>query len=130
MEEIVRGEDVGTLFQPQPSKLRGRKRWIAFRARSRGVLRVDEGARTAIILRGASLLPSGILTVEGDFPMGARVELQGEDREAFAVGLVSYAAEEIRRLRGKRRSEIKSTLGYEYLKEIIDRDDLVLLDEV
>jgi glutamate 5-kinase len=129
LQRVLAGEPIGTIFMPRSHHLNQRKRWIAFRSRSHGVIRVDEGAKTAIIRRGASLLPSGIVQVEGDFPMGARVELQGEDRVPFAVGLVSYAADEVRRLRGKKKTEIKTTLGYEYLKEIIDRDDLVLLDE-
>lgn len=127
LPRIVAGEPIGTLFMPRAHGLSSRKRWIAFRARSRGTIRVDDGARRAIIERGASLLPSGIVHVEGRFEMGARVELADADGAAFAVGLVSYDSQQIGRLEGRRMSEIKSVLGFEYVKEIVHRDDLVLI---
>ena len=72
-------------------------------------------------------MPSGILDVEGRFAIGSRVDVQDESGEVFAVGLVSYAADDIRRLRGKRISEIESVLGYVYVKEIVHRNDMVVL---
>lgn len=124
---IVAGEPVGTLFVPHEKKLSSRKRWIAIRPRSRGTIHVDDGARNAILKKGASLLPSGIVQVEGHFAVGSRVDVQDESGVVFAVGLVSYPADDIRRVRGKRASEIKKILGYEYVKAIIHRDDMVVL---
>jgi glutamate 5-kinase len=124
---IMAGEEIGTMFVPREPKLSARKRWIAFRTRSRGVLVIDAGARRALCERGASLLASGVRAVEGDFPMGSRVDIVDEERNVLAIGLVSYAADEIRRLCGRREAEIKSLLGYEYVKEIVHRDELVLL---
>lgn len=128
LPRIVKGEDIGTLFLPRESKLTSRKRWIALRNRSHGVLRVDAGARRAILQKGASLLPTGIRSVQGQFQMGARVELQDETGRAFAVGLASYSATEIRRLQGRKRSEFKEILGYEYTREIVNRDDMVVME--
>ena len=91
------------------------------------MLVIDAGARRALCERGASLLASGVRAVEGDFPMGSRVDIVDEERHVLAIGLVSYAADEIRRLRGRREAEIKRLLGYEYVKEIVHRDELVLL---
>lgn len=127
LPRVVAGEPIGTLFMPREHNLTSRKKWIAVRARSRGVIVVDAGARRAIAESGASLLPSGITGVRGRFPMGARVELQGPNGKAFAVGLVSYNSDEIRRLQGRKLKEFKEVLGYEYVKEIINRDDLVVL---
>lgn len=124
---ILAGEELGTLFVPRSGKLSARKQWIAMRARSHGVIRVDAGARQALASRGASLLPSGVKAVEGTFPMGARVDLRDETGETFAVGLVSYSSHEIDRIKGKKQSEVKQVLGYEYTKEIINRDDMVIL---
>ena len=107
--------------------LTSRKRWIAFRHKSRGSIRIDEGARRALIERGASLLPSGIVDVEGSFAMGARVDVTDEDGRTIAVGLTSYSAQEIRMMKGKKRGQFREILGYEYVDEIIDRDDMVLL---
>lgn len=124
---IMAGDEVGTMFVPRQAKLSARKRWIAFRARSRGALVIDGGAQRALREKGASLLASGIQAVEGDFQMGARVDILDPERNLIGVGLVSYAAEEVRRLRGHRQAEIRRLLGYEYVKEIVHRDDLVLL---
>lgn len=126
--QVIAGEDVGTLFVPRQPKIGARKRWIAFRTRSRGALVIDAGAKRALCERGASLLASGIRTVEGDFTMGARVDILDESRTPLGIGLASYSADEIRRLRGRRQAEIRELLGYEYVKEIVHRDDLVLLN--
>lgn len=129
LKRILAGRDVGTLFVPGARALPARKRWIAIRSRSRGQIIVDDGARRALAERGASLLPAGVNDVRGAFPMGARVDICGTDGVAFAVGLVSYNADEIRRVKGRKQSEIGAILGYEYVREIVHRDDLVLLSE-
>jgi glutamate 5-kinase len=103
-----------------------RRRWIAVRSRSRGALVLDAGAEEALVRRKASLLASGIVSVEGSFTIGARVELRGPEGRWIGVGLVSYGADEIRRLKGRRAEEIEDILGYRYVSEIIRREDLVL----
>lgn len=126
LQRIVDGEPVGTRFVPVVSRLTARKRWIAQQTRAAGRVRVDAGARKALIEKNASLLPSGVIDVEGAFPMGARVEIIDHAGKPFAVGLASYAADEIRRIKGRRQADIKSVLGYEYVREVIHRDDLVI----
>jgi len=123
---LLAGERIGTMFVPRMHRITQRKRWIAFRNRSIGTVVVDAGARRAVVGKGASLLPSGVTGVEGKFPMGARVDIRDEAGEVFAVGLVSYSSEDIFRLRGRKACEIKHILGYEYVQEVIHRDDLVL----
>jgi glutamate 5-kinase len=129
LQRILAGEEVGTIFLPRQSRLTSRKRWIAMRSRSMGAIRIDAGARRAILEEGASLLPGGIRGVEGAFEMGDRVEIQDESGEPLAVGLASYRSDDIRRLQGRRRTEYRDVLGFEYVKEIVHRDDLVLLRE-
>ena len=128
LARVVSGEEVGSLFVPGVKRLTERKRWIAIRTRSRGSIVVDDGAKRALVERGASLLPIGIAEVEGDFGIGARVDLVDGSGEAFAVGLVSYSASEIRRMKGRQSGEFQEVLGYRYVEEIIHREDLVLLD--
>lgn len=128
LRRILAGEAVGTMFVPREKKLTSRKRWIAVRAKSRGAIRVDAGAERAIRSRGASLLPSGIVDVDQRFPTGSRVEVQDESGRVFAVGIVSYSSAEILRVRGRRVAEMKDLLGYVYVNEIINRDDMVMLD--
>jgi len=126
LPRVVRGESVGTLFVPRRVPLSARKRWIVIRTRSHGSIAVDDGAKRAILDRGASLLPAGIVDVTGRFDMGDRVDIRDATGATFAVGLVSYGANEIRRMKGRRQREFKSVLGYEYVSEIVDRDDLVV----
>ena len=130
LARVVSGEEVGSLFVPGVKRLTERKRWIAIRTRSRGSIVVDDGAKRALVERGASLLPIGIVEVEveGDFGIGARVDLVDGSGEAFAVGLVSYSASEIQRMKGRQSGEFQEVLGYRYVEEIIHREDLVLLD--
>ena len=130
LARVVSGEEVGSLFVPGVKRLTERKRWIAIRTRSRGSIVVDDGAKRALVERGASLLPIGIVEVEveDDFGIGARVDLVDGSGEAFAVGLVSYSASEIQRMKGRQSGEFQEVLGYRYVEEIIHREDLVLLD--
>lgn len=123
------GEPCGTFFAPRASRLSQRKRWIAFRTKSLGAIQVDDGARDAIVQRRAGLLPSGVREVQGQFAMGSRVDIQDAAGQTFAVGLVSYSAHEVRRMRGRKPTEFQEVLGYEYVPEIVDRDDLVCLIE-
>jgi glutamate 5-kinase len=125
---IVEGEEIGSLFEPGAQRLSQRKRWIAIRTRSRGRLVVDDGARRALVEGGASLLPIGVVEVEGDFGIGARVDLLDPSGREFAVGLVSHPASEIRRMKGLRSDEaFQDVLGYRYVEAIVNREDLVLL---
>jgi glutamate 5-kinase len=114
LEQIVRGDDVGTLFLPKSAKLRGRKRWIAFFHHPHGTLVVDDGARQALIKNGRSLLPPGVTRCEGDFDAGEIVSICDASGAEFARGLTAYSSAEI--------CEKKIAGG-----EIVHRDDLVIL---
>ncbi len=127
LPEILNGGREGTLFVPRRSQLSSRKQWIAFRTKSRGILHVDAGARKALVERCASLLPSGIVKVDGRFSMGSRVDIADEQGNVFAVGLASYAAQEVRLMQGKSPKDYETVLGYKYVNEIVDRDDMVVL---
>ena len=128
LSRVVSGEEVGSLFVPSRKRLTERKRWIAIRTRSRGSIAVDDGAKHALIERGASLLPAGIVEVEGEFGIGERVNLLDGRGQVFAVGLVSYPASEIQRMKGRQSEDFLEVLGYKYVEEIVHREDLVLLD--
>jgi glutamate 5-kinase len=129
VQRLLAGEEIGTSFPAAKSSKAARKRWIGFSARSKGVLRVDDGARRALTTRGASLLPSGLKAVEGEFGVGGLVELAGPDGEPFARGLVSYPSDDLLKIRGRKAAEIEPILGYRYCDEVVHRDDLVILEE-
>jgi glutamate 5-kinase len=123
--KILRGEEVGTLFTSQVNKLTSRKHWIAFTLEPQGRIIVDEGAKRAILQRGKSLLPSGVLSAEGKFSLGDPVALSDLNGREFAKGLTNYDSSEINKIKGLKTSELESRLGYKYSDEIVHRDDLV-----
>ncbi|MEN8184128.1 MAG: glutamate 5-kinase [Myxococcota bacterium] len=121
------GEPVGTIFLPS-RKLTSRKHWLAYTAKPRGRLTLDDGAARALVARGRSLLPAGIASVEGRFGIGDLVAcVDGRGREV-ARGLVAYGAGEVERIRGLPTRRVGQVLGYSNGDEVIHRDDLVLVD--
>ncbi len=123
----LQGDEVGTMFLPSETGLNRRKHWIAYTLKPSGKIFVDDGARTALLKKGKSLLPSGIIRVEGRFERGACVRLCGLDGAEFARGLSDYSSGESTRLLGCKSSEIEGLLGYHYGDVIIHRDNLVLI---
>lgn len=121
------GEEVGTLFLPSGSGLNRRKHWIAYTLRPTGRIMVDDGARNALLKKGKSLLPSGVIQVDGRFERGACIRLCGSDGAEFARGLSDYSSGESTRLMGCKSSEIETILGYHYGDVLVHRDNMVLL---
>lgn len=132
LTRLLDGEPHGTYFVPRREKLTRRKCWIAFSLKPKGSLTVDAGAKTALTLRGKSLLASGVVAVQGEFAVGAAVEFLGPEGEPFGVGLVNYSAADIRRVMGLRSQHIRQVLGHKSYDEVIHRDNLVItaMDEV
>ena len=130
IRRIMAGEEVGTIFVPKAAKMRSRKRWIAYAAVPKGKLFVDEGAAKALLADGKSLLPVGVVAVEGDFDAGAMVsvltESAGEHRE-IARGLANYGSQDLRRIQGCKSKDIHKALGHRDFDEAIHRDNLVVL---
>jgi glutamate 5-kinase len=96
LERIMRGEEIGTLFVPHATRLRGRKRWIAFFHRPRGTLVVDEGAKKALRDGGKSLLPPGLKACEGEFSAGEVVRLCDLNGTEIRAGIARFGAAEVR----------------------------------
>src|SRR4051812_21966560 len=122
---LLRGDDVGTVVPPQGERHRLRKRWM-LDLKARGELRVDDGARVALMDGKKSLLPSGVREVRGSFVSGDPVEISTLDGTRFARGLAVYSADEVRRIVGRRSGEIEAALGYRLLDCVVHRDDLVV----
>ncbi len=121
------GEPVGTLFHATGKKRPTRLLWLAHATEPRGRLVLDTGAVTAVTGRRASLLAAGVTGVEGSFDAGDPVDLVGPDGRPVARGLVNFDATEIPQLLGRSTSELVSTLGAAYEREVVHRDDLVIL---
>jgi len=127
IEAIVKGEDVGTLFLPEEDKLGSKKYWIAYTLKSKGKIKVDDGAKNVLIADGKSLLPSGVVEIEGKFKSGDMVSCIDSRNREFARGLINYSSTELKKIRGKHSSEFEEILGYKMVDEAIHRDNLVIL---
>lgn len=129
LESLAAGEDVGTLLYPDGEQraASGKKVWLGTSALAVGSLVCDGGAKRAVIERGASLLPVGIIEVRGDFEEGSTVELLDKDGERFALGVSVYSSRAVTRLIGSTTDEIEQRLGYKLLDCAVHRDNLVCL---
>jgi glutamate 5-kinase len=127
LQALFDGKEVGTLFLPKAEKQDSRKHWIAYTVRCSGRILVDDGAVDALRNKGRSLLPGGIVGVEGNFKVGDCVSCAGRSGDDFARGLVKYSSEDLDRIKGLKTSQIMSVLGHKDYDEVIHRDDLVIL---
>ena len=127
IHDIISGKKVGTLFLPKEKPMHSRKRWIAFGLTVQGTLCVDSGAKKAVVRDGKSLLPSGVLEVEGSFERGETVCIADEDGIVFARGLVNYPSRDLIKIKGLRSSNILEVLGKKGESEVVHRDNLVII---
>jgi glutamate 5-kinase len=122
------GEKLGTYFVPKEDKMAKRKCWIAHTLAPKGSIVIDEGAVRAVKQNGKSLLPIGIVAVEGNFEEGAAVDFKTPDNKIIGVGLTNYSSTDINLIKGLKTSKIKDCLGGKHYDEIIHRNNLVLKD--
>ncbi|MBI5742020.1 MAG: glutamate 5-kinase [Nitrospirae bacterium] len=127
LTRLIRGESVGTCFKPKSRRLSLKKGWIAYGVKSKGAVYIDDGAVNALLTKGKSLLPSGIIKIEGHFDVGDYVSCMNKEGRKIAKGLTNYSAKDLERIRGKKTSEIEKVLGYKYSDEVIHRNNLVLV---
>ncbi|MEN4042196.1 MAG: glutamate 5-kinase [Anaerolineaceae bacterium] len=124
--KIYKGERVGTRLVALISTLESRKRYILSGLRNVGRIMADEGAVKALRL-GGSLLPVGIIAVEGSFERGDTVRVSDAAKNEVAVGLVNYTAKDLTQIKGRRSTEIESVLGYTFGDEAIHHNNMILL---
>ncbi len=123
---IVQGEAVGTHFTPAINKLEGRKKRILAGSRSKAELVIDAGAAQALA-QGGSLLPAGVVRVNGKFERGDAIRVISNDQKAVAIGLSNYSSTDVQKLIGRKSTEIETELGYTFGDEVIHRDHMALL---
>jgi len=124
---IIEGEPLGTLFMPKKRKLYSREHWILFASAPKGRIKVDEGAKTALIRNGSSLLPSGIIGVEKEFKSGDAVSIVDANGVEFAKGISNYSSSDIEKIKGLHSHDIEHVLGRREYNEVVYRGNLVLL---
>jgi glutamate 5-kinase len=125
VKRILDGERC-TWFLAASSALQARKRWIAGTLQPVGRLVVDDGARGALV-RGKSLLPAGVKSIEGSFARGDTVSIVTAGGQEVARGLVAYDAAEARQIAGLNTTDIEKTIGFRGRDELVHRDDLVMM---
>jgi glutamate 5-kinase len=125
--DALAGGDVGTVFAPSARRRRSRQLWLAHATSVRGRLVVDAGAVRALVERRTSLLPAGVTEVHGTFFEGDAVDVCAAEGDVVARGLVNYSSAELPALLGRSTRDLARELGPAYEREVIHRDDLVLL---
>jgi glutamate 5-kinase len=127
LQHILSGEQVGTVFAPQPTKISKRASWLVT-AVPKGKLAIDDGARKALVSGGKSLLPSGLVNVTGRFTEGSVVAIVDSSGKEVARGVVNYPSGDLRRIIGLHTSEVEGVLGYKHSDEVVHRDNMALTD--
>lgn len=125
--KALNGENVGTHFVAAPNRKPSRTLWLEHASATRGELVVDSGAANALVNRGSSLLAAGVKALKGEFEAGDAVDVQDENGKTIARGLVAYSSSDIPKLMGKSTQDIIASFGADFEKELIHRDDLVVL---
>jgi glutamate 5-kinase len=127
LKHLFSGEIIGTFFLPRKEKMQSRKRWIAYVLKPKGRLTLDQGACNAITRNGKSLLPSGVVEVEGQFGVGDPVRCVDLQNHPIAVGLTNFNSDDLRKIKGMRSDMIEKVLGIKESDEVMHRDNLVIL---
>ncbi|GMW00475.1 MAG: glutamate 5-kinase [Candidatus Hydrogenedentota bacterium] len=127
IHDVLIGNAPCTRFGKASVALKHRKRWIAFGRKVRGTLVIDDGARAALIEKGRSLLPAGVMDVSGEFDAGSSVRITDSSGADIACGLTNYSSADMLRIKGCKTGDIQAILGYKAYDEAIHRDNLVIL---
>lgn len=127
--KILEGKNIGTYFCTGERKISHKKYFIAFNVKPKGKVFIDKGAMEAILKKGKSLLPSGVLKVSGNFKAGDVVDVNFEN-QVVARGLINYNLLEVEKIKGIKSSEIEKILGYRYDDEVIHRNNMVLVKDI
>lgn len=125
-DQLLEGQIQGTLFLPVKSRENARGQWLKHTLKSSGRILVDDGAKNALIERGASLLPSGVKEVSGGFKSGEAVQIEFKNK-VIAKGLALYSATDLNAIKGLQSDKIESVLGFSLGEAVVHRDDMVLV---
>lgn len=128
VEKIMNGETIGTFFCPRSKNLQSRKRWLAFNQPNKGSIIIDDGAVAALIKKNKSLLPSGIIKIEGVFADKDLVQIKSKDLSVIGRGICNYSSEQVEKIKGLQTKEIEKILGACPYDSVIHRDNLVLVE--
>jgi len=126
IEQIVSGEKEGTLIKEKDVKIEGKKKWIFMSLKTKGIIKIDDGAIDAILKKGKSLLAVGVVDVTGNFSFGDAVEVVDKNGNKIGKGVVNYNYNDLKNIKGKKNIEIEKIMGTNFYQEVIHRDNLFL----
>tara|TARA_Y100001935_G_scaffold29295_1_gene22692 strand:+ start:614 stop:1753 length:1140 start_codon:yes stop_codon:yes gene_type:complete len=127
IDNIFSFKEIGTIIIPSKISVKSKKRWIGLGLKTSGKIFIDSGAVNAILKKGKSLLPSGIININGNFEKGQQVAIFcDKTKKLIAKGLISYSSIDLKKISGKKSSQIEKILGFKYSDEIINRDNLII----
>ena len=129
IERFLSGEEIGTYFGCALKSQRLSKMWLAYATIAKGNIVVDNGAVKAIVDDNKSLLPGGIISVNGKFNIGDVVAIMNKDGVEIGRGKVRYPSQDVTKIAGLKSNEIYEKIGYKYSDEVIHRDDLIVTFE-
>jgi len=127
LKQIALGQGIGTVFTSRTSKLESKQRWMLSRLACKGKLAIDDGAVLALKKQNRSLLPAGVIGVEGEFERGDVVDIFDSKGSQIGCGIPNYSSQDIAKIKGAQSETITSLLGYEYGTEVIHRNNMVLI---
>jgi len=129
-DKLLTGENAGTRFVASEEATKAKKHWLKHILKSNGQVFLDKGAINAVVNKGASLLPSGIKSLSGDFSAGDSVDIvDHQSKKVVAKGICQYSYNDLSRIQGKSSDQIQDVLGFRPSKVIIHRDDMVVLSK-
>lgn len=130
LDEILAGKNVGTFFAPQTmKKVKSIKKWIAFGMKTKGAIIIDKGAEEAVLNKGKSILPVGVVKVSGKFNKGDTLKVFSMDNKLIAKGISNFSSDDILKIKGKNRKKILSEFSDAMCSEVIHRDCLVVFKD-
>lgn len=127
IKKVFEGEDIGTMFLPQTAGLSDKKRWIGYATNIIGKIKVNQGAKKALVEKEKSLLPIGVIDVIHEFNKGDVISIIDEDEHEFARGMVNYDSKSCRKVIGCHSDDIIKVLGFKNYDAIITRDNITIL---
>ncbi len=128
LSDIVHGYNIGTLFLAGKTIISSKNHWLIYKTHAKGRIEVDMGAKDALVKQRKSLLPGGIIDIEGIFLPESVVFIMDENKQNFAKGIVRFSSDELRFIKGKNTKEIEKILGHSSSKVIVHANDLILLE--
>ena len=126
IKRLAEGENVGTIFLPEHSRVDSRERWMLAGLSVKGRLFIDDGAEKAILKNKSSLLAAGITSIEGTFRHGDMVDIYNQNKKKIASGISNYSHQELQKIKGVHSRKINGLLGYDYGSEVVHRNNLVV----